>query len=215
MFSFNCPLSNKSVKHQNFECKNKLHFYSSIMNQEELLYIGGVWNDYFPRDVFIAQDPRLGGIAIFRDFFRSREGQCFIAVDELATQKYVYFNTLQLGEALPFDDFELSLIMRPTEVMGFIGIALSLIAHAENPHCHEAFIIRPRFYELSSESGFGDIKSSKVGQVVSVRGHVVRVSPCKPLVLSAQFLCAKCMSYTSAKFEDGIFLPPVICGTEK
>ena len=185
------------------------------MNPAELLYVAGLWGEYFPREVFIAQDPRLAGITMFRDFFKSEQGICLLDSQALSTQRYVYFNIKYLNETLPFSDFELSLKMRPTEVMGFIGIALSLLAKQQNPHCEEQFIIHPRFYGLSSDTCFGDIKSSTVGQVVSVRGHVVRVSPCRPLVQSASFLCAKCMKFTFSKLEDGIFLPPVVCSTEK
>jgi DNA helicase MCM8 len=138
-----------------------------------------------------------------------------VNAQQLATQKFVYFDIAKLDEQLPFSDFALSLRMRPVEVMGFMGIAMSLLAKEQNPHCEDLFIIHPRFYGLSEEISFGSIKSSAVGQLVSLRGHVVRVSPCRPLVLSAQFLCAKCMKYTTAKLEDGIFLPPAMCSTEK
>lgn len=185
------------------------------MNASELLHVAGVWEAYFPREVFIAQDPRLAGIGIFRDFFSTGEGRTMISLEQLAMQKYVYFDVIELNEKLPFSDFELSLKMRPTEVTGFIGIALSLLAKAQNPHCEEQFIIYPRFYGLSEETSFGNINSSTVGQLVSIRGHVVRVSPCRPLVLSASFLCAKCMKYTSSRLEDGIFIAPAICSTEK
>lgn len=185
------------------------------MNVDDIDYIGYIWNEYFPKEVFLQHDPRLAGIVMFRDFFLSSVGRTFYVVEELVTKKYVYFHLAQLCEQLPFNDFELSLKLRPFEVMGFVGIALSLVARSMHPQCTDAFIIRPRFYGLSSEVSFGDIKSSTVGQMLSVRGHVVRVSPCRPLVESADFLCAKCMKVTSTKFEDGIFMPPVICSTAK
>lgn len=153
---------------------------------------------------------------MFRNFFLTdAAGQMFIDRSSLATQKYVYLNLTLFNHHLPFEDFASSLQMRPVEVMGMVGIALSLVAKNFYPHCTEAFIIRPRFYNLGSEVGFGEIKSSTVGQMVSVRGHVVRVSACHPLVESANFLCAKCMKYTFARFEDGIFMPPSVCGTHK
>jgi DNA helicase MCM8 len=185
------------------------------MNPAELLYIAEVWESYFPREVFIAQDPRLAGIGIFRDFFSTGEGCGLVSQDQLALQKYVYFDVDELNDKLPFSDFELSLKMRPIEVTGFVGIALSLLARAQNPHCEERFVILPRFYGLSEETSFGNINSSTVGQLVSTRGHVVRVSPCRPLVQTASFLCAKCMKYTFARLEDGIFVPPAMCSTEK
>lgn len=185
------------------------------MDADEISYISCIWSEYFPKEVFFQDDPRLGGVAMFRDFFLSQVGQSYYVADQLVTKKYVYFHLPQLCDQLPFNDFEMSLKLRPFEVMGFVGIALSLVAKSMHPQCSEAFIIRPRFYGLDSEVSFGDIKSSTVGQMLSVKGHVVRVSPCRPLVESADFLCAKCMKSTSVKFEDGTFMPPAICLTPK
>lgn len=186
------------------------------MHADDLTYVGYVWNEFFPKEVYLPQDPRLAGINMFREFFLTDPaGQKYIDGDSLATQKYVYFNVCTLNQHLPFNDFDVSLKLRPVEVMGLVGIALSLVAKNLHPHCSDAFVIRPRFYNSNSEVSFGDIKSSTVGQMVSVRGHVVRVSACRPLVESANFLCAKCMKYTFARFEDGIFIPPNVCSTAK
>ena len=186
------------------------------MNADDLAYVGFVWSEFFPKEVYLPQDPRLAGISMFRDFFLSDPiGQHYTNAQSLATQKYVYFDVNKLSEHLPFNDFDTSLRLRPVEVMGLVGIALCLVAKSHYPHCTEAFIIRPRFYNFSSEVSFGDIKSSTVGQMLSVKGHVVRVSACHPLVESANFLCAKCMKYTSVRFEDGIFMPPNVCSTAK
>lgn len=186
------------------------------MNPEDLAYVGVVWSEFFPKEVYLPQDPRLNGIGLFRDFFLTDSaGQKYIERTSLATQKYVYFNVTLLNQHLPFNDFDSSLQLRPVEVMGLVGIALSLVAKYFFPHCTEAFVIRPRFYNFGSEVSFGEIKSSTVGQMVSVRGHVVRVSACHPLVESANFLCAKCMKYTFTRFEDGIFVPPNVCSTPK
>lgn len=186
------------------------------MDAADSAYVGYVWSEFFPKEVYLPQDPRLAGISMFRDFFLfDPAGKSYAEADLLATQKYVYFNVSQLSEQLPFNDFGASLKLRPVEVMGLVGIALSLVAKAKHPHCGEAFIIRPRFYNFETEVNFGDIKASAVGQMVSVRGHVVRVSACHPLVESANFLCAKCMKYTSVRFEDGIFMPPNVCTTPK
>jgi DNA replicative helicase MCM subunit Mcm2 (Cdc46/Mcm family) len=185
------------------------------MNADEVLYVGGIWTEYFPKELFFPQDPRLAGVLMFRDFFLSDEGKIYAQKDDLAMKKYVYFNVDHLNEVLPFSDFEVSLRARPTEVMGFIGIALSLVAKQLHPFFGDYFIIRPRFYGLKGDIMFGDLKSNTVGQMVSIKGHVVRVSACRPLVECGSFLCAKCMKYTTCKFEDGIFVPPLVCSTEK
>lgn len=185
------------------------------MDSDEIHYVGCVWNEYFPKEVFTQHDPRLAGVAMFRDFFLSPVGRNLYSEDQLVTKKYIYFHLAQLCEQLPFNDFEVSLRLRPLEVMGIIGIALCMVARSLHRQCLEAFIIHPRFYGLHDEVAFGDIKSSTVGQMLSVKGHVVRVSPCRPLVESAEFLCAKCMKCTAGRFDDGIFMPPPVCTTPK
>ena len=152
---------------------------------------------------------------MFYEFFMSDIGKTMYVADTLITQSHVFFNVFDLEEMLPFSDCEISLRLRPAEVSGFIGIALSLVARKLHPYFEGTVVIKPRFYGLNADMSFGDMKSSCVGQMVSIRGHVVRASACRPLVESAAFMCAKCMRYTHVRFEDGIFMPPPVCSTEK
>jgi len=54
-----------------------------------------------------------------------------------------------------------------------------------------------------------------VFQQVSVQGHVIRVSPCRPLVVRALFHCGKCKCERWVHFEDGIYCAPAVCHTAK
>ncbi|KAJ1424664.1 hypothetical protein B484DRAFT_97099, partial [Ochromonadaceae sp. CCMP2298] len=182
------------------------------MNPEELMYVGSLWEEYFPKEIFFPQDTRLTPIIMFRDFF-SDKGKALLPA--AFAQKRVYFNVQELNEGLPFPDFEANLRTRPAEVMGCVGLALSLIAKQRSPYATVPFLIRPRFFALTGDLCFGDLKSSCVGQLVSLRGHVVRVGACRPLIERAAFRCAKCLNACFTRFEDGIFLPPAQCATPK
>mmetsp|Transcript_17029 Transcript_17029/g.23413 ORF Transcript_17029/g.23413 Transcript_17029/m.23413 type:complete len:743 (+) Transcript_17029:535-2763(+) len=52
-------------------------------------------------------------------------------------------------------------------------------------------------------------------KLVSVQGHVIRVSPCRPLVVRAVFHCGKCKCERWTHFEDGIYCAPAVCHTAK
>lgn len=196
-------------------CEHPIKRILQPMDSQELQFVCGLWCDYFPKEVFFTRDPRLTGVVMFRDFFLSEVGRKFIEHVSLTTQRYVYFDVKLLSKKLPFNDFESSLRLRPAEVMGCLGIALSLMGKRMNPYFTESFSVKTRFYGLDNDISFNDLKSSTVGQLVSIKGHVIRVSACRPFVESASFLCAKCMQYTFTNFEDGIFMPPTVCSTAK
>lgn len=187
------------------------------MNLLDLKYIESIWGKYFPKTQFYKEDNRMNLINILKDFFLSNTGIMLIKDINLAMQKYVYFNVKKLAEVLPFDDFINVLKSTPNEVISCLGISLSLICKQQNPYVQELFIIYIRLYgfDLLDDICFSDIKSNTVDQLISIRGHVVRVSSCKPLIDYGLFLCPKCMNYTKVTFEDGIFVPPQVCSTLK
>ena len=185
------------------------------MERTELEIVAGLWHDFFPKDKFYPQDERVTGVKLFLDFFKTDEGNRFIENTDLTTAKSVYFSVDDFSYSLPFNDFEHSLRMRPIEVIGCIGIALGVYVKVSTLYLEGKYVIQPRFYGLHSELAFSDLKSSTVGQLVTMTGHVIRVSACRPLVQSACFLCPKCMSFTESYFEDGIFMPPAECATPR
>jgi DNA helicase MCM8 len=61
------------------------------------------------------------------------------------------------------------------------------------------------------ESTVGSIKADKVGKIVAIRGTVTKVSPAKAIYTSMNFVCSKCHTSASVRFEDGIYGPPLGC----
>ncbi len=185
------------------------------MNQEEVRIVKCLWDKYFYQETFIAGDKRIGAIQLFQNFLSSAEGKALSGNINFSLDKNVYFDVQTLNNALPFPDFEATLTSRPIEVLGCIGMALSLIVNKENPYLPEVIMMRCRFYNLKTSLPFGDLKSSSVGQLVSLEGHVVKASACHPLVESAAYQCSKCQKATWVSFEDGVYMPPDVCATPK
>ncbi|EKX49806.1 hypothetical protein GUITHDRAFT_67476 [Guillardia theta CCMP2712] len=55
------------------------------------------------------------------------------------------------------------------------------------------------------------LKSNCIGKFVCVRGTVIRVSTIKPILLSMNFLCAKCRGEKTVTMNDGKFDCPGSC----
>ena len=185
------------------------------MIQNETTILNSLWGKFFHNEKFIQQDRKIGAINLFQEFFLSEEGRTQTGNINHSLDKNVYFDVQKLNETLPFPDFETTLTARPIEVIGCVGMALSLIVNKQNPYSSEITMIRCKFYNLRSTMPFGDLKSSSVGQLVKLEGHVVKASACHPLVESAAFLCSKCRQATWIEFEDGVYMPPDVCATPK
>ncbi len=76
--------------------------------------------------------------------------------------------------------------------------------------------VRVRLHSYTSdvnmfEPTVGSIKADKVGKIVAIRGTVTKVSPAKAIYTSMNFVCSKCHTSTSVRFEDGIYAPPLGC----
>ncbi|KCV68233.1 hypothetical protein H696_05157 [Fonticula alba] len=56
-----------------------------------------------------------------------------------------------------------------------------------------------------------DLRAYYVGKFVSVRGTVVRTSNIKPVALSGEFSCVKCLGQQVVLFTEGRFQPPARC----
>lgn len=169
-----------------------------------------LWSKFFPKDPFFPDDKRLAAIHFFSNFFLNNADILRRTDDSTSS----YFNLSELQKRMAFDDFLSTLQSRPKEVIGCIGIALNLELMRRAPsNC--PVIILPRFRNLKSEIDFGELKSSSVGQFVAIRGYVVRISPCKPLIEGAAFFCAKCQNEAFIHFEDGIYSPPPQCPMKK
>jgi hypothetical protein len=77
------------------------------------------------------------------------------------------------------------------------------------------YSIKPKVINLKPHTPFSSLKSNISGQLISLCGHVIRVSPAQPYVTIGAFKCSKCQSITRQTFVDGIFQPPTQCSTPK
>lgn len=171
-----------------------------------------IWLLYYPDDAFHPQDPRMAIVQAFHSFLLRREDHLKLVTHP--SWDCCYVDVQALAKAKPFEDFEDALVRRPSEVTTCLAMALSAIYAERHPYASPR-VISPHFYNLSTTTSFAAIKASSVGQLVSVVGHLTRVSPCRALVLGGNFHCAKCGSVLNVHFEDGIFLPPAQCRTSR
>jgi DNA replicative helicase MCM subunit Mcm2 (Cdc46/Mcm family) len=106
----------------------------------------------------------------------------------------------------------------PMQVIGSLGIALSLLVYVRTrvPYDNDISLkrVQARIVDLSSNYcySFADLKANAVGRLVSIRGHVIKVSATRPLICRAKFSCTKCGNENLwFPFEDGIYQPPQKC----
>lgn len=182
------------------------------MNKQDLKTVELSWNRFFPNDRYFSNDRRIKLIELFKLFFcehRDEMGLSFNFIEKSA----VDINIAQLSKLISFGDFLPTLRAQPVEVMGCIGIALSVIASSsQNSH----FVcVYPKLNYLRPLTPFSELKSNYVGQMVSIQGYVIRVSPTAPLVTAAKFRCPKCSALCLIPFEDGVFTTPQSCLTPK
>jgi DNA replicative helicase MCM subunit Mcm2 (Cdc46/Mcm family) len=185
------------------------------MKKIELELLKQIWGKFFQHDKFIETDRRLSIVDFVARFFESADGNSLIPHNSLGVSTHLVFDVHKLSQCMPFDDFGNILINRPVETVGCIGLALSLLANTKYPYSAEKIIIRPRFLNLPCHLSFGELKSDVVGKMVSITGHVIRVSAILPLVERAGFYCPKCEQLSWSVFDDGVFSPPDVCPNEK
>jgi DNA replicative helicase MCM subunit Mcm2 (Cdc46/Mcm family) len=175
-----------------------------------------LWTTFYPLEIYDPKDSRNELIQILIDFFQSDEnGKRFLLGRNLGVTGTIHFNVQEMNKFFPFPDVEAVVIQKNIEFSGTIGLALSCIANTLFPYLEIPIIKYPAFYNLSKSLFFSDVKSTTVGKLISLKGHVVKVSPCRPLVIEGEFRCSKCLQNTRMKFLDGIFNPPVQCKTVK
>jgi DNA replicative helicase MCM subunit Mcm2 (Cdc46/Mcm family) len=180
-----------------------------------------LWSNFFPKDKFNKQDARIHPIELFLNAFE-RNNEIWSSQSPLE-RKFVTFRLEDLRSCLNFHDFDATLINQPCEVLGSLGIAISVAVYRRSSQAtahhtvdNPRFSIVPihvRVTNIGNPINYSEIKSSKVGQLISISGYVTKISPIRPLVQYAKFLCAKCMSLQSVYQEDGVFNPPSSCST--
>lgn len=169
-----------------------------------------LWIAFFPLQDPSAIVPMMAHIKHLYCFFNaSPDGKTLIAqstAERWCTQTnldggsgsnsyYIYFKARELADVILYAGlsgtaFEDYLHMHPMEVLGCLGIALSLIAYMQTRVPYDTgrvlTAVRVRFVDLSPIHcySFTDLKANAVGRLVSIRGHVIRVSAARPLILS-------------------------------
>lgn len=139
----------------------------------------------------------------------------FLKRYDLNQSQQLYFDVKLMSECFPFSDLEAALVDNPDDFAICLGVALSIVANTLNPYQEEKIILRTAFYNLSRCIAFHDIKAATVGRLVSLEGTIVKVLPSKALVERGGFICYKCRQYTFTYFEDGVFMPPIVCASDK
>jgi DNA replicative helicase MCM subunit Mcm2 (Cdc46/Mcm family) len=189
-----------------------------------------LWTYFYPHEPFGEQDRRILAIDQLYQYFR-RNPDCFtenvaakLTPNSNIQTRYVSLCTKKMAASGPFEDFMAELRSRPREVLGCVGIALSMkflycgsgrkLAVIPTDYI-SAQVLKPRMVNFGPESSFSDIKANAVNQLVSLKGRVVRVDRAKCLVIGGMLYCEKCQQNTFLSFEDGIFNPPPTCPTKK
>ena len=68
-----------------------------------------------------------------------------------------------------------------------------------------------RIHGFSNLTALKEVKASLVGNYISIRGNVVRVSKIKPICSQQVFNCASCNQEQRIVFPDGKFKAPIKC----
>ncbi len=184
--------------------------------------IATLWSSYFPNDHFSSENSKVPAINAFNTFFESTGHEILQrGYDHSLSNnksKSIYFSVKQLCAIVPFTDFLELLKNKPMEVIGCVGIAISLVIRSKLASVTDidssVDAYHPRFVQFTSNTLYSELKSSIVGQLVSIRGYAIKVSPCKPLIEGSMFKCAKCKNDIFVPFEDGVYNPPLMCHAE-
>ena len=194
-----------------------------MLDEDTREIITRLWGRYFPLERLgsfsgSSKDTRISIIETFVTILSHKPEAAQLLDPSVWKQDGpVYFDVQELASVLQFPDFVNTLRSRPREVIGCLGVALSLIAAERIPAAQSLdspWAMHPCFRNLGEETPFEMLNSSCVGQLVCFRGHVVRVSAPRPLVTGGWFGCAKCGQDTWQAFEDGVFCAPANCATQ-
>ncbi len=193
----------------------------TMLNESNRVLLTRLWSRFFPLErpgSFTGpnKDPRISIIETFASILCKSENAFLFKNVTWGPGIPVYFDVQELSVVLQFPDFVSMLRTKPREVVGCLGIALSIFAAERVPSAAESampWLIRPCFLNLGDETPYELLKSSCVGQFVCFKGHVVRVSASHPLVIGGSFVCSKCNKDTWQDFEDGVYCEPEHCKT--
>lgn len=175
-----------------------------------------LWTFFFTLENFHPQDKRIELINLIYSFFKS-DGNVLIESQDFSYSHTIFFDISKFKQLnFPFPDLESILISRYNDLNNCISISLSRIANEIYLYLDNPIIIHSSFYNFESNRiNFNQIKSNYVGQLVTLVGNIIKVTNCKPMLKSANFICLKCKKEIPFYFIDGIFNTPTSCQNEK
>jgi DNA replicative helicase MCM subunit Mcm2 (Cdc46/Mcm family) len=208
---------------------------SSSSSSLDIFCLQSLWLDFFLLDndeqvhtlpvTFFSQHELTGAIQAFKEFFNNQcicsnkynifHHKCllqYIRKTALLEELNLEIDLVELCDVFPYDDFIDTLAADPTEVIGCLNMAISLLIwdfskSSPNPP-HIPFPVFVRLSNLPSQmASFSDLKAISCGRLLSIKGHVIRVSACSPLLEKGRFKCTMCGESTGKHFVDGIFVP--------
>lgn len=111
-------------------------------------------------------------------------------------------------------DFSLepNLTESPDLIVNAIGLALWGVLYGSVPEQDRPYRrVIPRLYHKHKVLPIRKLKSTTIGQFVSLSGTVIRTSNIKPMVVALQFECSKCSMSIRRPIFDGKFSSPSLC----
>jgi DNA helicase MCM8 len=187
------------------------------------------WGVYFPGDAYAADDRRALLVRELAAFFGAPAGAALLARARPWHGRAVLpldWAALAAAEGAPRDLPE-ALRHAPGEALACLAVA----AHAfllprsaaagddddetdANAAGEPPRVLVRLANHAESFTKVSDVRADSVGRLVTLRGTVTRATPARPLVVACDFSCAKCGAAQRARFADGRFAPPPICGVD-
>lgn len=154
---------------------------------------------------------RKSKIEAIEEFLHWKESQRDLPplVGELADEKSLCIEEPQrfFGDSAVMQQVVHSLQYEPEETIARIGYAAHRVLLCKDT----APKINVRILNYSVEISLKELKSHRVGQLVSVSGTVVRVSNIRPIITEMSFFCSKCDARQTLHLPDGKYMLPSRC----
>jgi len=178
-----------------------------------------VWPLYFPGEAFDPKDRRAELIEALVGFFATADGASLARLSPNEACGYACaLDFALLQQRCGVADVFIALQVAPAEALGCLAASL----HAVNlcasqsppglPPPLAASRVRVHLFNYAaSKAPFRAVRSNAVGQLVTVRGTVVRVSAVRSLVTALPYACAACGTRQLVALPDGLLRPPRRC----
>ncbi|KAJ2157910.1 DNA replication licensing factor mcm8 [Coemansia sp. RSA 552] len=176
--------------------------------------IGRYWALYFPRqNIDVVSKEHLNDVQQFGRYLQAHP-ESF----SMDTNVSCLFDYPALVGSCPVAGFAQRILDEPEHLLNCLGLAVCCVLSSEYGSDAEHILgdHRLHIHLLHHEplTHMKSLKSSLVGKLVTVRGTVVRTSPIKPLLVQAQYSCARCGASQLVKIIEGKYEAPAKCTTQ-